>query len=106
MQKKVFEFCKSKDIKGLLLILNFIRPVTEKEKLNKVKNTKKVQYKSLKIIDSVKFEKAVNDLYGPFSLKLNEEEYNEILDRSKKLNILALAPKKYLDTVHPRNNNK
>lgn len=33
-KKKVFEFCKSKDIKGLLLILNFIRPVTEKEKLN------------------------------------------------------------------------
>jgi hypothetical protein len=94
-RKKTFEFCKSKDIKGLLSILNFVRPAKEKEKLNKVKKTKKDKYESLKIKDSFKFEKIVNEVYGEnsFSLKLNEEESEEILDRIKKLNILALTLK-------------
>ena len=102
---KTFEFCKSKDIKGLLSILNFVRPAKEKEKLNKVKKTKKDKYESLKIKDSFKFEKIVNEVYGEnsFSLKLNEEESEEILDRIKKLNILALTPKEF---IHPRNKNK
>ena len=39
---KTFEFCKSKDIKGLLSILNFVRPAKEKEKLNKVKKKKRI----------------------------------------------------------------
>ena len=92
---KTFEFCKSKDIKGLLSILNFVRPAKEKEKLNKVKKTKKDKYESLKIKDSFKFEKTVNKVYGEnsFSLKLNKEESEEILDRIKKLNILALTLK-------------
>lgn len=105
---KTFEFCKSKDIKGLLSILNFVRPETEKEKLNKVKKTKRDKYESLKIKNSDKFEKIVNKVYGEnsFSLKLDEEESEEILDRIKKLKKLALTPKEYLDTVYPRNKNK
>ena len=105
---KTFEFCKSKDIKGLLSILNFVRPAKEKEKLNKVKKSKKDKYESLKIKDSFKFEKTVNKVYGEnsFSLKFNKEEREKILDRIKKLKKLALTPKEYLDTAHQRNKNK
>ena len=75
-KKVIFEFFKKKNLKGLILLLNCIKP-------------EKQYY--LKINNANVFKEAIISKYGPnsFTIDLNEEENEEIEDIKEQLNQLT-----------------
>ena len=90
----IFEFFKLKNLKGLILLLNCVKP-------------EKQYY--LKINNANIFKEAIIRMYGPcsFSIDLNQEEKKDIEDIKEQLNQLAknskcLSKKNYQNSFYRR----